>query len=326
MAKPKARNVIALVVLLAVAVVVFLMARKFCPLFQRREMFAGHHIPIIKCKYVCEQNIPGTHAHAKKHGAMRHGIGGMLGMPPAVGAIMPANAVATAAATGNAPAPPPNAPVTCVASGGWSPQGSAVVGGIVTQACPDGSVNTATCGANGQWTIGGCPGTAALTAATVPGAATPVPGIQGRYIKLQNTGVHCAHFAEIEVFSSSGGANLAAQAVVTMSSQFGNNPGSNMVDNSLTTWAGTSCNEVPWILVDMGNVITIYSIELTNRQDCCQGRANGTVLTILDANQNVVYTANPIVDTNGSSAYRDDAASAFNVFTYLPPSVAVVGE
>jgi hypothetical protein len=360
MAKLSRRRAVALVVvvlLVAAAIVAAaVLARKFCPLFgghRRRELFTshGHRIPVVKCKYVCEQDIPGTAAH-HRHQQQQQGQngqqsqGGAMGMPTAANATgmptaansdatgMPtaANSDATAMQTGNAPAPPPNAPVTCTAGAGWS-AGSAAVGGNVTQACPDGSVNTATCGADGKWSITGCPGTAASAVAAVA-AVVPVPGTQGRYIKLQNSGVHCAHFAEIAVYSSSGGANLAAQAAVTMSSQFGNTPGStaidgntpgsNMVDGQLATFASTSCNEVPWVLVDMGSVITIFSIVLTNRQDCCQGRANGTVLTILDANQNVVYTANPIVDANGSTTYRDDGASAFKVFTYMPPSVAVV--
>ena len=61
-------------------------------------------------------------------------------------------------------------PPFCTAADGWSSK-TALVGGTVTQACPGGGINTATCHANGDWTATGCP----TTTTPIPTTTTPVP-------------------------------------------------------------------------------------------------------------------------------------------------------
>lgn len=159
-----------------------------------------------------------------------------------------------------------------------------------------------------------------------PNAAAPV-GVSGRFIKLAHPEVRCLQFADLKVTSVANGPNIAKGALVTASSAYdaGAFPNSNLVDENTGNFAHTSCKDVPWFLVDLGKVVPIYNVTLANRGDCCRGRANGVVLSILDANQMPVYTARPISDVNGSTASRDDSAKTFAVFDFFPPNAAVVG-
>lgn len=124
--------------------------------------------------------------------------------------------------------------------------------------------------------------------------------VSGRYIKLSNPTVGCMNLAEIEVYSTDGGPNIANTATITKSSGFGGDqfPVGNFVDGNNSNFVHTSCNDAPWIQLDFGRMIPISKIVLRNRQDCCQERINGLVLTILDNSNNVVYTANPISQTH----------------------------
>jgi hypothetical protein len=120
--------------------------------------------------------------------------------------------------------------------------------------------------------------------------------------------------AQILVYSSQGGANLiTAQTKVTRSSvgYWGNiYPSGNFVNQKGNQWGNfvhTSCGDVPWIEVDLGSVVRIHKVVVWNRQDCCQSRIIGTVLSILDGDREKVYISNPIQTTN-------------QTYTWFPPN------
>ena len=153
--------------------------------------------------------------------------------------------------------------------------------------------------------------------------------VYGRYIRISQPTVGCLNIAEINVYSSDGGTNIAKNATITKSSSFGNDeyPVANLIDDNLNTFTHTSCTDAGWIQLDFGSPVPITHIVLSNRRDCCQGRLNGVILTILDASQQVVYTAKPITDKSGSSvfSYISTAGEPFNTYTYSPPDTTPVG-
>ncbi len=79
----------------------------------------------------------------------------------------------------------------------------------------------------------------------------------------------------------------------------------------------TSCYDSPWVLVDLGSVVPISSIVIYNRTDCCGERTNGIILSILDQNQNTVYTASPIS--------APPAGGSYPIYTYTLPNISPVG-
>jgi hypothetical protein len=155
-----------------------------------------------------------------------------------------------------------------------------------------------------------------------------VVGVSGRYVKLVRPTVGCLNLAEIVIKSSADGANIAKSAIVTKSSGFEGDsyPVSNLIDDKLDNFVHSSCADAPWILIDLGKVIPIYSIVLTNRKDCCQGRTTGLVLSILDDAQQVVYTADPLVSQSGNTIPTEDVRDgSFMVYTWTLPNKTAVG-
>lgn len=155
---------------------------------------------------------------------------------------------------------------------------------------------------------------------------------QGRFIRIDMGQVGCLNLAEIEVTSTKGGPNIIRPSmVVTASSVYGNNayPGSNFVDQKSDTFVHTSCADKGWVMVDLGRMTPIYQIVVTNRTDCCRQRANGAVLTILNDQKQVLFTADPIRNKMGSTASNeaDNAINdrSFYKFTYFPSTTAVIG-
>jgi hypothetical protein len=155
-----------------------------------------------------------------------------------------------------------------------------------------------------------------------------------RYIHLQHSHQGCINLAEIKVTSYKGGPNLITpQTVVTKSSEYpGAGFNSNFTDRNVDTIIHTACNgiDIPWIRVDMGGMIPIYQIHIVNRKDCCQNRANGIVLSLLDEQQKPVYVSQPIKDKKGRITYVDTPAEYTNMtdyrssFTWYPPKAEPV--
>lgn len=167
---------------------------------------------------------------------------------------------------------------------------------------------------------------------TTPAPAPVSAVIQGRFIRIEMGQVGCLNLGEIAVTSEKGGSNIIRSSmVVTTSSSYGNNayPGANFVDQKSETFVHTSCADKGWVMVDLGAMLPIYQIVVTNRTDCCRQRANGAVLTILNDKKQVLYTADPIRNKAGSTTYTEADNSAndrsFYQFTYLPPHPAVIG-
>jgi len=156
--------------------------------------------------------------------------------------------------------------------------------------------------------------------------------LQGRFIRIDMGQVGCLNLAGIEVMSEKGGPNIIRPSmVVTTSSAYGSNayPGANVVDQKLDTFVHTSCADKGWVMVDLGSMVPIYQIVVTNRTDCCRQRANGAVLTILNDQKQVLFTADPIRNKVGSTTSNETDNSAndrsFYKFTYFPSTTAVVG-
>ena len=184
---------------------------------------------------------------------------------------------------------------------------------------------------DGGWSAGGLPAPGAGAAAVAAPLAV-VPSLQGRYVRLGMPVVGYLNIAEVQVYSAIGGANVAQGKPVTMSSTYSGFPPSNLTDGVLTNFTSTNGTEAGWMLVDLGAVVPIAQIVVSNRADCCQERANGMTVSVLDAAQTLLFTSNPCANKAGSTTYVDTNASntlatgqGFNTYTVTPPSPVVVG-
>lgn len=84
--------------------------------------------------------------------------------------------------------------------------------------------------------------------------------------------------------------DLAAGRPIQLSSTYPNfNPGLHVVDGNATRILFHTAEELgPWAEVDLGRVVTISRVEVTNRKDCCSERANP--MTIKVSRDGQVYT------------------------------------
>lgn len=139
--------------------------------------------------------------------------------------------------------------------------------------------------------------------------------VDGRYIRLQYDHVEGSNLAQMLVFSAPGGPNILTPATkVTQSSQHAHFAASLLVNRQGNRWynfAHTAGTDVPWVEVDLGAMTRIHKIVIWNRQDCCQSRIVGTVLSILNEEREAVYIANPIRTTN-------------QTYTWMPPNGEVL--
>lgn len=160
------------------------------------------------------------------------------------------------------------------------------------------------------------------------------PTISGRYITLQRPQRGWFNLADIQVFSKSGGKNIITPStVVTMPNTHANAPTSNFVDGNPDTITHNAVDSAGGPLtVDLGSVVPIFKIVVTNRKDCCRERAVGTILTIQNQNNATIYTSDPITDKSGNNTYtelggnNDTKQKYYHTFTYFPPSTTVLGD
>ena len=133
------------------------------------------------------------------------------------------------------------------------------------------------------------------------------PTISGRYITLQRPQVGWFNLADIQVFSKSGGKNIITPStVVTMPNTHANAPTSNFVDGNPDTITHNAVDSAGGPLtVDLGSVVPIFKIIVTNRKDCCRERAVGTILTIQNQSNATIYTSDPITDKSGNNTYTE---------------------
>ena len=163
---------------------------------------------------------------------------------------------------------------------------------------------------------------------------TNTPTISGRYITLQRPQVGWFNLADIQVFSKSGGNNIITPStVVTMSGVHPTAPLSNFVDGNPDTITHNNVVSAGGPLtVDLGSVVPIFKIIVTNRKDCCRERAVGTILTIQNQDKATIYTSDPITDKSGNNTYselggnNDTKQRYYYTFTYFPPNTTVLGD
>jgi len=148
--------------------------------------------------------------------------------------------------------------------------------------------------------------------------------ITGRFVKLNLPAKGCLNIAEIEVYS--GGVNVAKDKSVTQSSMYdaAKFPSSFLVDGDRTNFAHTSCEDIGWMMIDLGADTTIEKIVVYNRTDCCNGRTIGAKLSILDASNSAVWTSDGF---KGKADQTDPVESmdGWPVYTVTPPATIVVG-
>jgi hypothetical protein len=160
------------------------------------------------------------------------------------------------------------------------------------------------------------------------------PTISGRYITLQRPQAGWFNLADIQVFSKSGGKNIITPStVVTMPDPHSTAPLSHFVDGKPDTIIHNASGGTGGPLtVDLGSVVPIFKIVVTNRKDCCRERAVGTILTIQNQSKATIYTSDPITDKSGNNTYtelggnNDTKQKYYYTFTYFPPNTTVLGD
>ena len=160
------------------------------------------------------------------------------------------------------------------------------------------------------------------------------PTISGRYITLQRPQVGWFNLADIQVFSKSGGKNIITPStVVTMPGIHPTAPTSNFVDGNPDTITHNNVVSAGGPLtVDLGSVVPIFKIIVTNRKDCCRERAVGTILTIQNQSKATIYTSDPMTDKSGNNTFvegdgnNDTKHKYYYTFTYFPPNTTVLGD
>lgn len=147
--------------------------------------------------------------------------------------------------------------------------------------------------------------------------------VKGRYIKIEQKQQGCLNLAEIQVYSDKNGKNIIEPNMVISQSSPAD-PAKKLLDGNPDTIGHTSCSDVGWFLLDLGSVVPIYKIVITNRKDCCRERANGITVSILNG-IHVVYKSNPFKDTKGRTSYTELGGNNatmneyYYTFTLFPP-------
>ena len=186
---------------------------------------------------------------------------------------------------------PPPAPGQPGPPGPAGPRGPSGAAGPPGPSGPAGPMGTP--GTTGPAGPPGSPG------ATGPaGPLGPVGKVthRGRYVKLLGARQDCMNIAEVVVYDVNG-KNVSQGRPVAMSSGYQGNmfPGSNLVDGNMNNFAHSSCYDVPWMQIDLGQNVDISKVRVYNRTDCCQARLVGTVVQIIDADgRTVEYSSNAL--------------------------------
>jgi len=137
---------------------------------------------------------------------------------------------------------------------------------------------------------------------------------QGRYIRLQYDRVECLNLAQIAIYANDQESSnyVTPSTPITKSSGFGGDvfPVDNIKNGYGNTFTHTSCGDVPWLLVDLGAIVPVYKVVITNRGDCCQHRVVGTTIILLNESRTPVCQSNPIKTIN-------------RTYTWFPPSKSI---
>ncbi len=120
------------------------------------------------------------------------------------------------------------------------------------------------------------------TVAPNPSTGIAVPSAQGRYVRVQLSGANYLSMAEVQVLGtlSAPSQDLALNQAATQSSTLmpGFTNASNAVDGNTDgvfadgSLTHTNLDANAWWEVDLGSSVTVSSIVVWNRMDCCGGR------------------------------------------------------
>jgi hypothetical protein len=156
----------------------------------------------------------------------------------------------------------------------------------------------------------------------------------GQYIEIHRSSPGCFNVAEVQAYSSEGGANIikSSMSVNTIGGHSGY-PGTNLIDNNMGTIFHNDCGATPTATINLGSVQPIFKVVIKNRADCCHQRMNGTVLRILDSNKNIIYQSNLITDRAGKTTFQEtsadqistDGSRFYKSFTFYPPNPEFIG-
>jgi hypothetical protein len=134
-----------------------------------------------------------------------------------------------------------------------------------------------------------------LAAAMMMGGEEETPATSGpaapvikkyRYVRVGRTNPdnsdHFLNLSEVEVFS--GGVNVASGKTVTASSLFnGQYPHASLVDENKSNYSHTNNSETEYFDIDLGEAYEIEKVVITNRVDCCQGRARNIIIQLSES-------------------------------------------
>ena len=167
--------------------------------------------------------------------------------------------------------------------------------------------------------------------------------VRGQYIKIMRPNIiGCYGFADIKVYSTPDGPNIITPAMTVTTSSKDDSVTANRWDlRSLNLVDGTdsetsiACNmpsdKSPYFIVNLGEMKPIYQIVIKTR-DWKPIYVTGTVLSILDSDNKVVYESNPITSITGKIDVKDIGTvqnlidtDSYKVFTYTIPSKTPIG-
>jgi hypothetical protein len=114
--------------------------------------------------------------------------------------------------------------------------------------------------------------------------------VKGRYVKLMHTDEKVViNLALVRVLDDEG-LDYANGKTTKANSEHPAGPMANLTDKKKNNFAHTSGpnTEKDWMEIDLGSMRKIYSIEITNRADCCKDRAKGIQVSVLDEEKDIV--------------------------------------
>lgn len=155
-------------------------------------------------------------------------------------------------------------------------------------------------------------------------------GVSARYIKLSQPSAGYLNFAEVQAFSTPSGSNIALGATVSASTVYSTDHSlSSLTDGNLDNWTTTDRgSDAGWFLIDLGSVKSVTKIVVINRTDCCQARANGVIVSLMNNSQTTVFTSQPFFDSSGNTLYADLRSRdslAYAKYIINPPQQEVHG-
>lgn len=116
----------------------------------------------------------------------------------------------------------------------------------------------------------------------------PLPLV--RYIRIKQNAATYLHLAEIRAIEAGSGKNVALGKSGTVSSESGTNYLALVTDgNTATFWHSVGASNAEFIEVDLGAPYAIDHVELVNRGDCCQDRAQNIQYILKDSSGTSIY-------------------------------------